>query len=457
MRSRSPVVGRYVQSLFVRSWFFDLLHKRDKMLKPSVQGINSMMNNIIDLFQKRSPPSQPQAPSPQYVGFEASHKAGILSEGVPTKVLVGMLINAVQWMVNVTVFDFEWRDLSLNPQTVPFFTSMQTAFDSSLRKLVLKAQISKFKELLALANFRNIDQLDLTFDYQTIDKAKDVQYVLCDTIVPFIEQRRTCLRSLAITSWAAIDLSAFFARLPVMPGLRQLSIHISFHEKVLSDTSSILSVLLNAKFTLLYVSFRITDSPLAMSQNWHRLNDGLLAHRDCLRNLETLQIPFSSTISTGPIISRSSETLTRLSLTNKYLSNHEISQVADVFEQRPFQLRHLHIGAHMVDYALIRLLSRKFLGLTSLIIVYERLGGVEYSYEDAVSDSLLSLVNHSDPGTQDVIERTALADWKLTELEVHYRRHQSYNIDNYEDGRIATTFCIACIPSLQRVNRRTVK
>ncbi|KAF9483713.1 hypothetical protein BDN70DRAFT_279938 [Pholiota conissans] len=80
--------------------------------------------------------------------------------------LIKLLVQAVGGMKNVTQFNFEWRDLPVNKLTSLFLTSARSAFDSSLRKLILRAQIPYFKEVLAITNFDNITKLEVQFDYQ---------------------------------------------------------------------------------------------------------------------------------------------------------------------------------------------------------------------------------------------------------------------------------------------------
>ncbi len=364
----------------IRAWFIDLLFKRDKLLKgaPAAaeeSGIQTMVRMVNDFlfpkpFTPQSLPPVEKSP-PERVGFEASFKAGVLSAGLSSPEIVRMLINAVNGMSNVVALDFEWRDLPLNAYTVIFLKSTRTAFHSSLRKLVLKAQICKFTELLAITDFENIDELDFSFHYQAQEPEKtgknaakgDAQIRGIEefqhAILPFITHRRQKLRSLAISSWDAADLSGFFSALPILPNLRSFSVHLPFDTKSLSDPSSLLSVLQNGKSSLLHISLRVQNRDM---ENWPRLNEQLLARHHYLHNVEYLEIPFISIDKTVRLISRSCDTLTQLCLTEKYLNMQEISAVADVFAHRPFHLRHLRIEVISIDFALIQLLSRSFPG-----------------------------------------------------------------------------------------------
>lgn len=423
-----------------------------------------MLNDF--LFPKPVPPQSlpPVEKSPsEQVGFEASFKAGVLSAGLSSGEIVRMLINAVNGMNNVVVLDFEWRDLPLNAYTVIFLKSTRTAFHSSLRKLVLKAQISKFKELLAITDFENIDELDFSFHYQAQEPDNTGRYAangdsrirsikgFQDTVLPFITHRRHNLRSLAISSWDAADLSDFFSALPVLPSLRSFSVHLPFDTKALSDLSSLLSVLQNGKSSLLHISFRVQHRDL---KNWARMNDQLLTHKHYLHNLETLEIPFLSVEKTLRIISRSYDTLTRLCITDKCLNIQEIIAVGEVFAHRPFQLRHLRVEVLSIDFTLIQTLSRRFPGLTSLVLIILNFpSGMDI--RDVVSGIELLLVLYFYPFVQDDMEGSALADWKLVELEIHetfYQTSDSGEIRDYGVRRIISFFQ-DWIPSIRKVNR----
>jgi hypothetical protein len=73
------------------------------------------------------------------------------------------MIKAASGMVNIIQYDFEWRDLPLNKDTQIFLTTTRNAFDTSLCKLILSAQVSKFAELLTLTKFEGLEELEFHF------------------------------------------------------------------------------------------------------------------------------------------------------------------------------------------------------------------------------------------------------------------------------------------------------
>jgi len=349
------------------------------------------------------------------------------------KEIINSLITAVNGMTNVTVFNFEWRDLPLNKETRIFLTSTRTAFAASLRKLVLRAQISKFKELLALTNFDNIDELDFHFDYHVgsslpvrqrddtllpsplhrdvngqpnsqpddtaggpmLISANDARSThplirdpdaqdLMDTIIPFISYRKESLRSLRISSSSSIDLSEFFNALPHLPNLRRFGVQISF-DKVsrLSDPFGMLRLLHSSARSLLHISFAPTwpdQHPLNIygrtdvlkhkRREWAPINEKLLAAPATLSSLESLEIPYLSSSKTIPLIQRSADTLTSLSLTDRFLTLEEVTEVVGLFAHRPFEMQHLHIEVMRYTLGLFQMLATRLPNLYSLVVVF---------------------------------------------------------------------------------------
>ncbi|KAF8966131.1 hypothetical protein BDZ97DRAFT_1809696 [Flammula alnicola] len=437
-RLQNPIIAGYVQTLSIRAWFIDFLLKRDALLDPSTKAKGWMKSSLNSILAKLQPKPLLKHRPPR--GLETKHSIGKLTRGLSSKEIVKSLINAVSGMKNVTQLNFEWRDLPLNKDTQIFLTSTRMAFDTSLRKLVLRAQISKFKELLAITNFDNLDELDFHFDYRSQDansSQKNSEKIpsshgnfppevvsirdpeiqdLSDTVIPFINHRRSYLRSLIISSSSSVDLSEFFSGLPSLPALRRFGVRITVNERTLSDPSGILHILQSQRSILLYVSL-VADWPDyttsaytgrrdALTQKrlqWSTINDKLLSHRSCLSGLESLEIPFVSLTKTIPLLGRSSDTLTRLCLMDSYLSVEEITAVVGLFAHRPFELRHLHIEVALLHVPLIEMLATRLPGLESLVLVCE---------------TFLPFITALNP------ESVALSDWKLSDIGIYVERYQ---------------------------------
>jgi hypothetical protein len=385
--------------------------KRDALFKKPSNKITSLLKSALCFH----------GPEDDY---KKARNEGKLMDSHSLKEIINSLITAVNGMTNVTVFNFEWRDLPLNKETRIFLTSTRTAFSSSLRKLVLRAQISKFKELLAITNFDNIDELDFHFDYRvggslparqregnnvngqpnnphpdnavgrptsipqhspnthTIIRDPDAQDLM-DTIIPFINYRKASLRSLRISSSSSIDLSEFFSALSHFPSLRRFGVQISFDKVSLSDPSGILRLLHSSARSLLHTSFAPTwpdqrsgnvytrmDGLIHKQFQWAPINEKLLAAPVTLSSLESLEIPYLSSSQTIPLIRRSSDTLTSLSLTDHFLTLQEVTQVIRLFAHRPFEMQHLHIEILKYDLGLFQMLATRLPNLYSLVVIF---------------------------------------------------------------------------------------
>jgi len=215
-----------------------------------------------------------------------------ISPALTTEDIMGSLINAVNGMTNVVELHFEWRDLPLTTDTRTLLSSTRTAFNKSLRKLVLGAQILKFKEVLAIHNFDNIDELEFHFDDRSnrTDGNTDVQE-LVNTVIPFISQCQFSLRSLVISSFANIDHTGFFDALPaeLLHCLRKFHVQMPFDEDIISNPSGILRLLKCCSVSLRDVSlifhpphhFQLVQGlPYLYNYKrlrWDRINKGLLS------------------------------------------------------------------------------------------------------------------------------------------------------------------------------------
>ncbi|KDR72899.1 hypothetical protein GALMADRAFT_142611 [Galerina marginata CBS 339.88] len=434
-RLQEPLVAKHVQRVYIRAWFIEYLLQRDALIKTNKAKtlMKRSFTSILSKFQAE----------PEKELVLGGGKGRPIS-GFSSKEIIDSLITAVKGMTNVIELNFEWRDLPLNKDTRVFLTSTRTSFDKSLRKLVLRAQIPKFKELLAITNFDNIDELEFHFDYRTggmkgikekpvklhFDAESDSEDLptrptqdpdsqdLLNTIIPFINHRQTSLRSLFISSSSSADLAYFYEALPAvsLSSLREFGSRISFNQRSLSDPSGILRILKARAVSLRRVSLSAIwpeqfiipmDRASIYKQKrdeWTPINDRLLSHSSYLSGLEALELPFLSVVKTIPLLRRSSDTLTRLCLTDHYLSKDEVAEVLGVFSHRPYDLQHLHLEVGLLDLPLLLLLATRSPGLFSLVLIFN---SVSYFLEPEVEP-----------------RHAAIHDWGLSELEVYERRYQ---------------------------------
>ena len=387
---REPIIASHVKKLFIRAWFVEFLYKRDVLSgkgKPKTP-LGRLIRSLRSYFKKK--------PSVQrWDKYQKGRTHGNHTDSFSPEEIICSMIKAVNGMTNVTEFHFEWRDLPLNKDTCIFLASARTAFDSTLRKLDLRAQVCKFKQLLAITSFDHLCELNFHFDYHPnstsrgesntqlsrIEQAieSDIQALL-ETVVPFINHRRISLNSLTISSSATMDLSKFFKALLPMPALRQFRARIYFDNNCLQDVTSILQLIETHSTTLLHVELRPNLPEEANDRNqkllekqldWLRLNELLLNSLTVLCGLESLEIPYVSPAKTIPLLCRSRDTLTRLYLTDHFLTRDEVAEVVGIFSHRPFEMQHLHVQVKNMDTSVIYMLASRLPGLFSLVLVLD--------------------------------------------------------------------------------------
>uniref|UniRef100_A0A8H7XRK2 Uncharacterized protein n=1 Tax=Psilocybe cubensis TaxID=181762 RepID=A0A8H7XRK2_PSICU len=416
-RLQSPLIAQHVRTLHIRAWFIEYLLRRAVLYNPSSsfrKAKTALKKFLLPISSKFGAvhflhirPSRP----PWILQHEQERaKDGMLS----FEVVIRSMIQAIAGMTNVVEFNFEWRDLPVNRDTLMFLILTRTAFDRSLRKLNLRAPIAKFKELLPNANFDNIEDLTLHFDYRTSDQPSktladlDAQQLL-DTVVPFIAQRRSSLQSLTISSSALTDLSSFFSAFPTdFISLREFSFDISFHSDLLSDLNGIIKFLESCRFSLRHVSlaanwehqhvgllsyaqaFDDTNGNLVDNGShsgdvdtrnhnpWIRMNNLLLVHSTCLSNLHNLAIPFISLSNTLPLVRRSCDTLTHLCLTGRFLTLDEVEGVAGLFSHRSLEITRLQIMVGCFDRRVLATLAKGMPDLGALVMAFENMGDVSF-------------------------------------------------------------------------------
>ena len=376
---REPIIASHVKKLFIQAWFIELLYKRDVLSgkgKPKTP-FGRLIRSLRSYFKKKLCVQRRDK-------CEKGRTYGNVTDSLSPEETIRSMIKAVNAMTNVTEFHFEWRDFPLNKDTWIFLASAKRAFDTTIRKLVLRAQVCNFKQLLAITSFNHVCELDFHFDYHPNTTSggesnmdSDIQDLL-ETVVPFINHRRISLNSLTISSSSTMDLSKFFKALLPMPALRQFRARIYFDNNCLQDVFSILQLLETHSITLLHVELRPNlpeqandreQKLLEKKMDWLRLNDLLLNSRTVLYGLESLEIPYVSPAKTIPLLCRSRDTLTRLYLTDHFLTRDEVAEVVGIFSHRPFEIQHLHVQIKNMDTSLIYMLATRLPGLFSLVLV----------------------------------------------------------------------------------------
>ncbi|CAA7266762.1 unnamed protein product [Cyclocybe aegerita] len=410
-RLQSSVISSHVRRLYVRAWFVEYLLKREADSKLTNHGYMGLASFLVPSLKK---------PTGVRSGNKDVPASRVVDSNLSAKKILPLLVTAMKGMTGVIEFHFEWRDLPLNKDTKMFLTTTRTTFSSSLRKLALQAQLSKFRELLAIADYENLDELEFHFDYTPSRSPGDGSTAiddtdareLRDTILPFIARRRSALRSLSITASSTLDLSDFLRNLPFMPGLRRFESNISFCPSTLSDPSSFVQILDRHSTSLLHVSLK-PGTPLR-KRYWERVHEQLLLSRQALCDLESLEIPFLSPYDkTRLLVGRSCDTITKLWLTDCALELKGVEDVLNMFAHRPYALQDLHLGVRVLNLPLVHLLALRLPNLYSLTLVYATCGDVGFFTPADIEPAV----------------HVVLFDWKLNEINLCQGKYQPPTLD----------------------------
>lgn len=348
---RSPIISRYVRNLYIRSWFIAFLLKQDSLYWQNTPTSIKFMKMLSSIGLSLKGFLRLCSSEESWAGECLPQSVNQLS----SQQVIRCMITAIKGMTNVREFHFEWTDIPLMGDTKLLLDSMGIAFGRNLRKLILHAHISNFKELDGITScIGAVDDLELHFDYapRTFDSddSQDEHQELIEAVLPFIEKVGPLLRNLLIYSSSSVDLSDLFASLPSMPQLQRFGVHISFEKLHLSDPSRLMDFLKKHSSTLRHIQLtpNLPYSKRGMLQQrkreiWDPINDILVADTALLCNLESLNIPFVSLAKTYPLLQRSANTLTSLTLTNHTLSSDEVDGLLSFFAHRTTDLHELRL------------------------------------------------------------------------------------------------------------------
>jgi len=334
-------------------------------------------------------------------------------------------------MKNVVVFYFEWRDLPLTSQSRLFLQIISANFSTSLRKLALRARIGNFAEFLAISDFPNVDEVDFHFDYEPLGSTVDQEgKTLLDVVAPFVNRHARQLRTIVISSSSHADLSRFFQQLDPLPKLNRLGLRISFNIAHLSDPSILPSLLGGWRASLRHVEIVPNHLDVEGEQrranqhhtDWANASTLLIARTDCLHNLVSGELPYTTPEHTFPILARSVPTLQRLKLTGHFLDRSAVEALLHLFAEHPFQLQSLWIGVKILDLYLLALLARRLPALLSLVLIYQQALPLPSYSPDVATERIPCPYKGYDHFT--LKDRGySFADWPLEELSFYCNRY----------------------------------
>ncbi|KAG6849117.1 hypothetical protein H0H93_011178 [Arthromyces matolae] len=371
-RLQDPYIGKRVRKLCLRPWFLQYLFERELLFQQSAKAQQleeaepTWRNTFKQLsnyfYTPEASRNDPFARPPGFTEYPAPHE------------LINSMTKAVEGMTNVTEYEFQWRDMPVNPGTLSFLSSLRAAFQANLRKLVLHTRISKFNQLLSFSNFHWLEELELHFEYDpTTDTdaiAENVD-VLVHTMAPFINRLQGTLRTLTISSVADADHSPFFRTLGPLPNLRTFALRMSFNtSSPLSDPVALNSFLLRHKsfLTTLIVEPTYDKGMSEALAAWQPTSRACTSDSSWLSNLDSLTFPAIHMPDINLLLRRAPDQLRSLRLLGRFLDGPEVATVIACLSGRG-SLATLSLNVKMLNSELFTLLANTLPALRSLMLV----------------------------------------------------------------------------------------
>ncbi|KAG6888265.1 hypothetical protein C0992_009121 [Termitomyces sp. T32_za158] len=371
-RLQDPSIAGRVRRLHIRPWFIQYLLEREALFQRSSvmerqtwsytfgQIMNYFYPNELNATSDGRPPPRPR-------GFTTYP---------PTNQLMSFMIKALKGMTNVTECEFQWRDMPVNAETLSFLSSARAAFHPNLSKLVLRSRVSRFGQILTFADFRQLTELELHFEYDPSTE-RDIGMinvdVLIQSVAPFINQLQDTLHTLTVASVARCDHSAFLRALGPLPYLRTLTLQMQFNDaQYLYSPSSLSNILLRHKTSLTTLVIRPSyeEGPAKALTAWQAIGDACTADLSGLDSLKSLTFPALDLSTMMSLIHHAPAPLNTLCLFGRYLMLDEIASVIGALGSLA-NLRTLSLDVQTLSSDMFSLLANALPALRSLTIVLE--------------------------------------------------------------------------------------
>ena len=318
--------------------------------------------------------------------WEASFARGKLVSTLNSKTVVDLMISAVKNMQNLHEYRFELRDLLLTPDSEKFLVTIRQAVGPNLRKLSLQSSVARFRSIMDLNDFPNLDELELSLvrDFAEPSNASLVTESdeLTASVVPFLNLQRDTLSTLKFASYSSVDLSPLFDDIGSFHRLRRLYVNICFDECHLSDVTSFTKFLQRHQSVLTYLELKamrpdgddigLEEADKLRQESWARVQRSLIDGGITFECLTALHMPSWNVDLTKQVLARHSSSLTHLSLRDESLSLSQLQGILDLFAYHPMQLKSLLIQVYCLEFAYLNLLARRLLGLRSVVVIFNR-------------------------------------------------------------------------------------
>ena len=302
------------------------------------------------------------------------------------------LIDAVSCWSNVIEFSANWWESTPVRQLESFLPFAWSTFGRNLQKVSLGGNLARIQTLVSsahhLPSLREL-RFEFTNNILRVDDVADMT-TLADVIAPLINSVSSTLETLAISSWASIDLSEFFLKLGFFPLLRHFTARVPFNKAFSVNPDGFTRLLRDHSHTLTSVALRLNPSGSMVNPSTEESLCSWMTSTSSdpliLNNLTTIQM-YPTSLATGfeaflTFLGRSADTLTEVRVRDRYLSYDEVESVISTFSHRPAasRLTILRLNVRILSLRLIDLFAATLPALFELCLYTGeswRDGGVE--------------------------------------------------------------------------------
>ncbi|KAF8910581.1 hypothetical protein CPB84DRAFT_1764057 [Gymnopilus junonius] len=327
--------------------------------------------------------------------------------------VISSIISASPHFRNIHDLTIDSWDLPPSYDLKDLFTAIWSSFGANLCRLSLGGNLEGYRVLIeSQPNLEKLREFHVEFTNNLfrVDNDMDVK-ILVELVAPFINRLNGNLHSLRVWSWANLDLSAFFARLEVLPVLEYLNIRMAFN-KALTNPAGLKNLLCGCSTTLQRLDLRLNPAGLPMNPVWEEpLSLWLtecLADERCFAHLRQLDIyPTNKQVGMDFLqscIHRTSKTLTHLTVRDRYFQPTELVLVVDSAATCA-ELKSLRLNVWRLDATLFDLLAKKVPEIRMLWL----------SVGEALSNNDHGGLGHT--FLQELKQRS-YANWKLKDISI---------------------------------------
>jgi hypothetical protein len=285
-------------------------------------------------------------------------------------------------LVNLSHLDINSSELPPKYDLRPLCNAFWTAFGTHLRCLTLGGNVESFRAIMetapilpALSELR-LEFTDNIFRLREVDSPLPAgDGIIMEMLASFVNGLSPHLEGLRIWSWATeLEMSSFFSGLTIFPKLQYFGLRM-FFDNTARDASGLRNILWNHSATLNAIDLRLNSSRLQLNTEQEeplaRFLVQCVADQRCFSQARSLDIyPTISSQGTEIVLTalkRISNTLTRLTIRDRYLGDEEALSIIDVASEC-LHLKYLRLNVFKFSIGIMDRLAARLPNLETLWI-----------------------------------------------------------------------------------------